>query len=319
MSRVLNHTNQFYSNEARLKIEQAARELGYTPNLYAKVLKTNKTNNIAFLVPQMSDFYAKVFSGLQSTANRFGYSVSIYSSNNQPEQEELNVRNLCSLLCDGIVVASGFLNPEHLQTLRATKLPMVSVEQILDADDIPFIGITDRDAVAKAVGYLLDLGHRKIACFTAPLQYSVLKERYAGYLDAIKMYDLEPDPELVFSDPLFEQSGNAEQYHAIKEVLASHSFTAAMAFSDDTAGMILRAAYDLGIRVPADLSVIGFDDNSVAAYFVPSLTTVRQDAHALGCGAAEMILSLISSGHTDCKIVAAELIHRESTTVPREL
>lgn len=319
VSRVLNHTNQFYSEETRSKIEQAARALGYTPNMYAKVLKTNKANNIAFMVPQMSDFYAKVFSGLQVTANRFGYSVSIYSANNQVEQEELNVRNLCSLLCDGIVVASGFLNPEHLQTLRDTRLPIVSVERIHGADDIPFIGIPDRDAVAQAVGYLLDLGHRKIACFTAPMQYSVLMERYAGYLSAFEMRGLEADPELVFSDPLFEQSGNVEQYYAIKEVLASHTFTAAMAFSDDTAGMLLRAAHDMGICVPADLSVIGFDDNSVAAYFVPSLTTVRQDAHALGCGSAEMILKLISAGHTDGKILTAKLIHRESTAPPREI
>lgn len=319
VSRVLNRTNQFYSDETRAKIEQVAKELGYTPNMYAKVLKTNKTNNIAFLVPQMSDFYAKVFSGLQTTANRFGYSVSIYSSNNQVIQEELNVRNLCSLLCDGIVVASGFLNPDHLQILRATKLPMVSVEQILGEEDIPFIGIPDREAVSQAVGCLLDLGHRKIACFTAPLQYSVLMERYAGYLSAFTEHGFAADPTLVFSDPLFEQSGNIEQYRAIKEVLASHTFTAAMAFSDDTAGMILRAAHDLSIRVPEDLSVIGFDDSSMAAYFVPSLTTVRQDANALGCGAAEMILERIAKGHTDCRILAAELIRRESVAIPRNI
>lgn len=318
VSRVLNHTNQFYSEETRSKIEQAAKELGYTPNMYAKVLKTNKTNNIAFLVPQMSDFYAKVFSGLQITANHFGYSVSIYSSNNQTEQEELNVRNLCSLLCDGIVIASGFLNQDHLQTLRATKLPIVSVEKILGEDDIPYIGITDRDAVSQAVGYLLDMGHREIACFTAPMQYSVLKERYAGYLAAFKMRGLEPDLSLVFSDPLFERSGDAKQYCAIKEVLTSHTFTAAMTFSDDTAGMILRAAHDLNICVPKELSVIGFDDSSMSAYFVPSLTTVRQDAYALGSGVAEMMLDMISTGYTDSRILAARLIHRESTAAPKK-
>ena len=318
VSRVLNHTNQFYSSKAKSEIEAAAKALGYTPNMYAKVLKTNKTNNIAFLVPQMSDFYAKVFSGLQITANRCGYSVSIYSSDNQTAQEELNIRNLCSLLCDGIVVASGFLNPEHLQTLRATGLPMVSVEQLLDADDIPYIGIPDRDAVSHAVGHLLDLGHRKIACFTAPLQFSVLKERYAGYLSAFEGHGLEPDPALVFSDPLFDHSGDDEQYRAIREVLASHTFTAAMTFSDDTARMILRAAYDLGIRVPADLSVIGFDDSSVSAYLVPSLTTVRQDAYALGCGAAEMMFELITDGTTACRILETELIHRETTTHPKQ-
>ena len=317
VSRVLNHTNQFYSSETCEKIEQAARELGYVPNMYAKVLKTRITNNIALLVPQMSSFYAELFSGLQVTANRSGYSVSIYSANNQTEQEIMNIRNLCSLPCDGIVIATGFLNPDHLQTLRSTNLPIVSVEYILGADDIPFIGIPDRDAAAKAVGHLLDLGHRKIACFTAPMQYSVLKERYAGYLSAFETRGFTPDLSLVFSDPLFERSGDIQQYQAIKEVLTSHAFTAAMAFSDETAGMILRAAHDLGIAVPDALSVIGFDDSSLSAYLVPSLTTVRQDAYALGCGAAEMIFELISTGQTSQRLLAADLIQRESVSAPK--
>jgi len=312
VSRVLNQTNQFYSIETRSKIEQAAKELGYVPNMYAKVLKTNKTNNIALLVPQMSGFYAGVFSGLQIRTSLSGYSVSIYSANNQVEQEEMNIRSLCGLPCDGIVVASGFLNPEHLQTLRETNLPMISVESMIGADDVPFIGIPDRDATAQAVGHLLNLGHRRIACFTAPLQYSVLKERYAGYLQAFETRGLDADLSLVFSDPLFERSGDVKQYQAIKEVLASHEFTAAMAFSDDTAGMILRAAHDLGISVPDDLSVIGFDDTAVSAYFVPSLTTVRQDAYALGCGAAEMILEVITTGRTASRLLTADLVVRES-------
>lgn len=318
VSRVLNHTNQFYSSETRSKIEKAAKELGYFPNMYAKVLKTNKTNNIALIVPQMSTFYAEVFSGLQAMTNHFGYSISIYSANNQIDQEEMNIRSLCGLQFDGIVVASGFLNPDHLQTLRAMNLPMVSVEYILGAEDIPFIGIPDRDVTALAVGHLLDLGHREIACFTAPMQYSVLKERYAGYLSAFEMRGLTPDPGLTFSDPFFEHSGDAQQYQAIKDILASHSFTAAMAFSDDTACIILRAAYDLGIDVPNDLSVIGFDDSSASAYLVPSLTTVRQDAYALGFGAGEMMLELISGGESSSRILTANLIKRESVSPPKE-
>ena len=318
VSRVLNRTNQYYSSKTRTEIEQAAKELGYTPNLYAKVLKTNKSNNIALLVPQMSGFYAGVFGGLQVAANRCGYSVSIYSSDNLPSQEEANVRNICSLPCDGIVVASGFLNPEHLQQLRMTGLPMVAVEQILGGEDIPFIGIPDREVTARAVGHLLELGHRRIACFTAPMQYSVLKERYAGYLAAFEAQGLQPEPSLVFSDPLFERSGDEEEYRAVKAVLEQHDFTAAMTFSDDTARILLRAAHDLGIRVPEDLSVIGFDDSPVSAYLIPALTTVRQDAHALGCGAAEMLLELLSDGQTACRTLAAQLVERESTAPPPE-
>lgn len=317
VSRVLNRTNQYYSSKTRSEIEQAAKELGYTPNLYAKVLKTNKSNNIAFLVPQMSGFYAGVFSGLQVTANHCGYSVSIYSSDNLPAQEAANVRHIRSLPCDGIVVASGFLDPEHLQTLRASNLPMVAVEKILGAEDVPFIGIPDREVTAHAVGYLLELGHRRIACFTAPMEYSVLKERYAGYLSAFEAHGLPPEPSLVFSDPLFERSGDEDEYRAIKAALTQHRFTAAMTFSDDTARLLLRAAYDLGVRVPEELSVIGFDDSPISAYLIPALTTVRQDAYALGCGAAEMLLELLSSGQTACRTLAAQLIRRESAASPK--
>ena len=317
VSRVLNGTNQFYSDETRSKIEKAAKELGYVPNMYAKVLKTSITNNIALIVPQMSGFYAEIFSGLQAKANLSGYSVSLYSANNCVNQEEMNVRNLSSLPCDGIVIASGLLDPEHLNALRATNLPIVSVEYIIGADDIPFIGIPDCEATERAVGRLLDLGHRRIACFTAPMQYSVLKERYAGYLSAFEKRGFSPDLDLVFSDPLYERAGDEQQYLALKGVLASHAFTAAMAFSDDTAGMILRAAHDLGISVPEDLSVIGFDDSSVSAYFIPSLTTVRQDAYALGCGAAEMMLESITYGQTSPRLLAADLIERESVAEPK--
>ena len=319
VSRVLNGTNQFYSEETRSKIEQAARELGYVPNMYAKVLKTSITKNIALIVPQMSDFYGEIFSGLQVKANLSGYSVSLYSANNQMNQEEMNIRNICSLPCDGIVIASGFLSPDSLISLRTTNLPMVSVEYIMGAEDVPFIGIPDRKATAEAVGYLLDIGHRKIACFTAPMQYSVLKERYAGYLSAFEARGLNHDPSLVFSNPLFERSGDVQQYLAIKDVLSTHEFTAAMTFSDDTAEMLMRAAHDLGISVPDDLSVIGFDDRPTSAYFVPSLTTVRQDAYALGYGAGEMIFELISTGQTSSRLLDANLIQRESSSSPKAI
>ena len=266
----------------------------------------------------MSDFYAQVFSGLQTVANEGGYSVSIYSSGNSAEQEKMNVRSICDRLCDGIVVASGFLAPESIDVLRDTKLPIISVEQILGENDIPYIGITDCDAVYGAVEYLIDIGHKRIACFTAPMQYSVLKERYRGYVSALENNGIGYDPSLVFSDPVFEHAGDIMQYRAVKDILSDRTFTAAVTSSDDTASVILRAAHDLGISVPNELSVIGFDDISIAQFLVPSLTTIRQDAVALGKGAAEMILERIRNGHTENRTVGAELIVRESVTVPHE-
>ena len=160
ISYVLNKTSKFYSKETEKRIIETAERLGYYPDAIAKRLKTKKTNNIAFIVPYISDFFSEVFLGVQEAALKKNYSVALYSSESSAKQEKRNIISILSNRFDGIIVVSAIMNEKNIEKIINEGTPMITIENILKDKKIPHLNIRNIEISKKAVNYFISLGHK---------------------------------------------------------------------------------------------------------------------------------------------------------------
>ena len=162
VSYVLNKTRKFYSKETEKKILKVVEKLNYYPDAIAKGLKTKKTNNIAFVVPFISDFFSEVFLGVQEAAVKKNYSVALFSSEHDPKQEKRNINSILSNRLDGIILVSAILDKRNIEIIIRENIPLIAIENILKDKKIPHIAIKNIEISKEAVNYLIGLGHKKI-------------------------------------------------------------------------------------------------------------------------------------------------------------
>ena len=295
VSRVLGNGDRFFSDETEKIILEAAQRLHYRPNLLARGLKTGNTFSIAFLVPQLDEFYNHVFQGIHNYMSSQGYSVSTLSSDYNPVQEDINIQHIIERQYDGVIVATGFISKErnkHPQKVFGDT-PLVMTEYEDRGEGIRSVSLNVRDAVYQVTEYLIGLGHRKIAYLSAPERFDTLSERYKGYRLALGKHGIEVDRSIVFFDEALERTDYDEMYRLMKRVLSHREFTAIMSMSDYAAIAALRVASDMGLRIPDDLSIVGFDDVPYTRYTVPPMTTVSQKSYIAGQESAKMLMGLI--------------------------
>ena len=181
VSRVLNDSGTFYSEETYIKVKKAINDLNYQPDAIARGLKTRKTYNIAFMEPWNSEFFSEIFPGIQDAANENGYSVSIFISNYDKKQEDRNINTILSNRLDGVIMASAILDTNNIERLKAHNTPLVIIEKFIKDTDIPTISIKNLEISRKAVNYLAGLGHKNIGFMGEPLEVGKVDSRFRGY------------------------------------------------------------------------------------------------------------------------------------------
>jgi DNA-binding LacI/PurR family transcriptional regulator len=319
VSRVLNKKGLFYSTKTFEKIQKAIKEMDYHPDAIARGLKTQKTFNIAFLEPWISDFFSEVFLGVQDAANKAGYSVAIFSSNYNKEQEKRNVNTILSNRLDGIIISSAILDRQNLTKIEEQKIPVVAIEKIVDDSLISCITIKNKEISKRAIEYLINLGHKRIGFISEPLDIGNLRYRFKGYKEALSDNSLTLDESIVFIDETFRGQRYLTYYDFTKKNLGKiKSCTALFITSDEAALAVMKALSDEGISVPDDISIIGFDGLDMSKYLIPSITTIVQPRYEMGFKAMELLLDLIdgkNAGRIDLK---AELLIGESTAKPKK-
>ncbi|MCY1413105.1 HTH-type transcriptional repressor PurR [compost metagenome] len=300
------------SERVRLKVEEAIAELDYVPSAVARSLKARSTATIGLLVPNsINPYFAELARGIEDGCERNGYCVILCNSDDDPQKQRSYLRVLLEKRIDGLIVASVGEQADLLSSLVTVRTPMVIVDRELEGVDADLVRIDHEQGAYLATRHLLELGHRDIACINGPADTSVGQLRLAGYRRALAEAGLQVDAQRVLESDFTSPGG----YEAAVKLLEVDRPTAIFAANDMIGMGVLRAAAERNIRVPAELSVIGFDDIQMSRYIYPALTTVGQSIRQLGEMAAEQLLRRIAQplGAFECRIVAPSIVLREST------
>jgi len=318
VSRALSHS-PLVRGETADRIRLIATSLGYRPSAIARSLATKKTKTIGVVVTTIADpFIADVVSGIEETANDHSYSVFLANSNANPDREVKVVHSFHERRVDGIIVTASRVGTLYVPLLSQLKVPIVLINnQHPDAPDefIYSVMIDNLKASTQVMKYLIGLGHRRIAYIGDQAGFQSDTERFTGYRQSLAFANYPFLPELVVHGDGKPEGGR----QAMEKLLALPiPPTAVFCYNDMSALGALRALYGHGIRVPDDISLVGFDDLAIASYTSPLLTTVGQPKQQMGRMAMETMLKLISGVDTKANIkVEGELIIRESTAPPK--
>jgi DNA-binding LacI/PurR family transcriptional regulator len=296
-------------------IQKIAAEQGYTVSAVARSLVTRRTSTIGVVVTSIADpFVGEVVSGIEECAIGRGYSVILATCHAEPERELRAVRGLRERRVDGILVTASRVGALYLPLLAEMNVPIVLINNQHPGAFGFNVTIDNLDGARQATAHLAALGHRRIAYIGDRCGFQSDTERFDGYRQALDAAGIPFDPLLVAHGDGGPESGDL----AMQQLLAYPEIpTAVFCYNDMEAFGALRAVRARGLRVPADLSLVGFDDLSLASYIDPPLTTVHQPKQEMGRQAAETLLELLAGGKPASIVKPCALIVRQSTAPPR--
>jgi LacI family transcriptional regulator len=304
------------SLETRKRVLAAAAELGYQPHASARGLAGGRSHTIGLVVRQSPEqvaedaLLAETLRGLSLAARAARYRVLV---------EPLGARDgtygdlIRSRGTDGLVVSGPRVDDAELAALGASGAPVV-IQGSLPGAAVPSVDVDNVAAARVATRHLIDQGHRVIGCVTnAPFEYTAARERRDGYLLALADAGIPADDQLIVQANFDAASGR----HAMARLLDRGDVTAVFVASDVVAFGAMAAIREAGKRVPDDISVVGFDDIPLAAYFDPPLTTIRLPAHDLGRAAGVALLDHINGRAVETRtVLPTTLVIRSSTGPP---
>jgi LacI family transcriptional regulator len=315
VSHVLNNTRPV-SDQVRVKVEAAIKQLDYVPSAVARSLKAKSTSTIGLLIPNgVNPYFAELARGIEDYCERNGFCVILCNSDDDSQKQRGYLRVLLEKRVDGLIVSSVGDDTAAAGGLADVRTPMVVVDRELEGIEADLVRIDHELGGYLATRHLLDLGHTRIACITGPRHTSVARLRLRGYERAMQEAAIAIQPHWLPQSDYTSPGG----YEAAVALLAASPPTAIFAGNDMIGIGVLRAAAERSIQVPRDLSVVGFDDIQMGRYLYPALTTVGQSIMELGETAAQMLLRRIdgtATGPVEQRIVAPSLVLRESTAAP---
>ncbi|PTT90864.1 transcriptional regulator, partial [Pelomonas sp. HMWF004] len=286
------------------------RELGFRPNPVARGLAGGRTLSVGVVTQIISSpFYGEALLGIERELEQAGYVPLFVSGNWHEDDERKAIETLLSRRVDGIIVLAGRLSNEMLLNLTVG-LPTVVVGRQLAGPQLYSFSFDNRLGARLATQHLIDQGHRRIAFIAGDLVHDDAVDRQNGYIDALTGAGISFDPSLVVQGDFTEAGGLL----AVSRLLERDAhFTALFASNDQMAIGACLGLHRRNVRVPDDVSMVGFDDLTMARYAMPPLTTVRQSVYEMGCEAAKAMLALLRGDTARVELPQPELVVREST------
>jgi len=304
------------SPQTKLQVRELVDKLKYKPNAIALSLRSRKTNIIGVIVPQMvHHFFSSVISGIEEEAISAGYNVMIFQSNESYERELLNVQALLASRVDGVLASISKTTRKfaHFKELMENEIPVVLFDRASDELDTDKVIVDDFAGAFDAVEYLIKTGCRRIAHFAAPQHLKIGYLRQRGYISALEKNGIMVDDELIVKCDTHDEALET----TAKVMALANPPDAVFAVNDLTAAGVLKVLKRLHLRVPEDISVVGFTDGLVSTVTDPPMTTVSQHGFEMGQIAAKILLQRIESGIENFKpvteVLKTDLIIREST------
>lgn len=309
VSRILNGSARV-ADDKREAVEKAIAALNFKPNLFAQSLKRGSSMTVGVLVQAVeSPFFTETLRGIEDALNGTGYAPLIVSGHWNASEEAERIRLLLARRVDGLILLSGHLDDEEVIAF-SEYLPIVAAGRRLEAPRAASLCLDNVEGGRIATRYLISLGHTRIAHISGPADHIDALERLSGYRLALEEAGIAFDPGLVVQGDFREGGGLLAMNRLLDQGLP---ISAVFASNDQAAYGARLALYRRGIRVPEDISLIGFDDLPGSSYTTPPLTTIRQSVYEMGCQAALALLSLIAGQRVALELPPMELVIRETT------
>jgi len=297
----------------RERVMAAVEQAGYRPNLMAVQFRSRRTGNLVILVPTIANtFFARVISGAQQAAQAAGYRLLLCDTQGREELERQFAELVYAHQADGVIQLRAY-DPFENAPADADLPPLVNACEVIKAGRYPTISL-DNVAAAKAMTeHLITLGHRRIGLIKGSKNSPLTRDRLEGYEAALRQAAIAFDEALICHGNFSLEAGFAG---AEKMLALTNRPTALFCENDEMAIGALKRIRQAGLRVPEDISLVGFDDIPMAAYCDPPLTTISQPAEAFGTKAVEMLIALIEKQPLPDRhvILPFELTPRTSTT-----
>ncbi len=314
VSHVINHT-RFVSAAVKYRVEAAMEELGYTPNALARSLRKGSTKTIGLIVPDNSNpFFAEMSRVIEDISYDKGYSVILCNSDNNADKEDAYLDVLIAKQVDGVLFISTAGSKKSLEKVLSKKIPLVIVDRVVSDIPAAVVIIDNQMGGYEAARHLIALGHTRIACVTGPSQLAPSSQRVSGYQQALKEAGIPVQKEFIITGDFGYKGGEA----AVRILLQLPQPPSAIFFCNDIMAIGgMKALYHANIRVPEEISVVGFDDVSIASNVIPELTTVAQPLPELGSLSTNTLIHLMCKPAQDdfssYVVLQPRLIIRNST------
>ncbi|PSW21513.1 LacI family DNA-binding transcriptional regulator [Photobacterium sanctipauli] len=299
------------------RVQKAIKTLNYQRDARASALASRSNNSLGLLTGNLADpYFALIAKHVEEVARLHKSQLVVVSGGHNAQHEKEGLDYLISQGCEAMVVHSKMLDNDLLLRYSAQLPAMVLINRTIAQISNRSVWVDNRSGAAESVRYLIEQGHRKIACVTSDLPIEDRTDRLAGYKDAMQAANLPVEPHWIINQPFSEQGGEI----AGKQLLTQcPEITAAVTFNDVMAAGLMASLHEQGIKVPEDISIVGFDDVLLARYLYPRLTTMHNPVAEMSAHAANLALKLKKSGYVPPRQhrFDARLVIRQTVSSPK--
>lgn len=311
VSRVIN-SDIHVKKETRERVLQTMERLGFVANRQARSLAGGRSNSIGVLVPDLGTGYiGEIIRGIDAELSLTNLDLILYTTHRTASKEANYVANLATGMVDGLLLVLPRRPADFIGNLTQRKFPFVLIDHQGAGRDCPAVGATNWQGAYNATEYLVKLGHTRIGFITGSMDLGCAVDRLDGYRSALRTQHVAEAPELIFEGDFFQPDGYAGASALLDLPIPP---TAIFASNDVMAMGVMDAVRNRGLRIPDDISVIGFDNIPQSELVRPALTTVSQPLEKMGRVATQMLLDLLKNPDQDSERIElpTELVVRES-------
>lgn len=315
ISRVIND-NSDISDKTKKRVLKIIKDMKYQPNLIARSLVRKKMKAFALIIPVLDPHVLCIIKGIEASCRKNNYALMLFSTDYWEDESVSSFQVIKNWLVDGIFILNDIYYekiPLSVKKLQRSNIPFIFINKYLRTRKVNTVSIDNYNALHQAIGHFVSLGHKRIGTITGGLMAVDGVERFEGYKQALKHFNIKYDKNIIAHGHF----GETEAYEEMKKILHTSIKrpTAMFCASDLMAIGAIKAIWKMGLKVPEDIAVIGFDDIEAGRYFKPSLTTIRPPLEDIGKEVIKLIIKIFDNPKKEIEEISlqAKLIVRESS------
>ncbi|SHF27174.1 LacI family DNA-binding transcriptional regulator [Caloramator proteoclasticus] len=316
VSRVISDSPRI-SEETKAKVRKVMQELGYHPNAIARSLVCRTTNTIGIVMPRAAEdvflnpFFPEALRGIAKSTHEEGYCILITTGNTDEEQLESLNAVVNGGRVDGIILMYSKIDDPILKAVKKMEIPFAMIGRPPKGENCDFVDNDNIDAAFNVTEHLIKMGHRRIGLINGSLNLVVSLDRFEGYKRALNKHNIELDESIIVSGEFVQEGG----YEGMKKILQSPNPPTAIITTDDLMAFgAIKAAREMGVKIPKDVSIMSFNNIPLSEFATPALTSVEINAYTLGYEAAKIVIDKVKGRCKQKikKVLKTQIIYRDS-------